>query len=192
MNPMPSTTFSLRQYLRADLLRYRFLVTGVQVNASPGLWLHMLSPRFAPVLLCRCAFRLQSWHLGPLAKIVSLLNFVVFGIEISPRCPIGKGVFFPHTQGTVIGAKSVGENATIFQGVTLGAKELDIGYSEDARPVLGDDVIVGAGAKLLGGISIGHRARVGANAVVVESVPEGALAVGVPAKVVVPRDVENV
>jgi serine O-acetyltransferase len=189
MNPLQ---FSLREFLRADLLRYRYLVTGQPVQPSLGLWLHLLSPRFAPVLLCRCAFRLQTWRLGPLAKIVSLLNFVVFGIEISPRCPIGKGVFFPHTQGTVIGAKSIGENATIFQGVTLGAKELDIGYAEDTRPVLGDDVIIGAGAKLLGGLEVGHWARVGANAVVLESIPEGALAVGIPAKVVSPRDAQNV
>lgn len=189
---MTQLNFTLIGYLRADLLRYRFLMTGKPAQASAGLWLHMLSPRFAPVVLCRVAFRLQSWRLGPLAKIVALLNFVVFGIEISPRCEIGRGLFFPHTQGTVVGAQTIGENATIFQGVTLGAKELDIGYSEDARPILGDDVIVGAGAKLLGGIHIGHRARVGANAVVLESIPEGALAVGVPAKVVIPRDVEHV
>jgi serine O-acetyltransferase len=83
----------------------------------------------------------------------------------------------------VVGAWSIGRNAVIYQGVTLGAKELDFAYSEATRPKLDDNVTIGAGAKVLGGVQLGRGARVGANAVVVTSIPEGALAVGVPAKI---------
>ncbi|WP_316894038.1 serine O-acetyltransferase [Ralstonia mannitolilytica] len=112
-----------------------------------------------------------------------MVNFVVFGIEIAARCEIGPGLYLPHTQGTVIGAWSIGKNAVIYQGVTIGAKELDFAYSEVSRPKLGDNVTIGAGAKVLGGVQLGPGARIGANAVVITSVPEGALAVGIPAKV---------
>ncbi len=135
----------------------------------------MLAPRFAPVLLCRLAHWLHLNRLGPLAKLASLINFTFFGIEIAVRCPIGKGLFFPHTQGTVIGAARIGENATIYHGVTLGARDLDLGYSDAKRPALADDVLVGAGAKILGGITIGSGARIGANALVMQSIPPAAL-----------------
>jgi len=114
----------------------------------------------------------------PLAKLVSLLNFMIFGIEISFRCHIGPGLYFPHTQGTVIGAWRIGDNATIYQGVTLGARELDLEYDEQSRPVLGNNVIIGSGAKVLGHVVIGNHAKVGANAVVIQSIPDGATAVG--------------
>ena len=113
-----------------------------------------------------------------------MLNFLVFGIEIAIRCPIGKGLFLPHTQGTVIGAWSIGDNATIFQGVTLGAKGLNFSYDESSRPTLGDGVTIGAGAKVIGGISLGFNSIVGANAVVLHDVAPGSLVVGIPAKVV--------
>jgi serine O-acetyltransferase len=178
--------FGLIAYLAADLRRAGMLQHG---SAPQGLklWLGIASPRFAPVLLCRLAHRLYRWRLGPLAKLVSLFNFFLFGIEIAVRCPIGKGVFFPHTQGTVIGAQAIGENAIIFQGVTLGARELDFSYGVASRPVLGNNVTVGAGAKVLGPVTLGDGARVGANAVVLDSIPAGTLAVGAPAKPVIRR-----
>jgi serine O-acetyltransferase len=87
----------------------------------------------------------------------------------------------PHTSGTVIGAASIGTNATIFQGVTLGAKFADMSYTQTTRPVLENDVVIGAGAKVLGGVNIGDGARVAANSLVLVSVPAGATAMGVPA-----------
>lgn len=180
---------SLRDLLRADLERHHRLLAGADA-APPGtarMWLGVLSPRFMPVFLCRVAHALHTKGLAPLSKLVALLNFVVFGIEIAARCPIGPGLFFPHTQGTVIGARSIGANATIFQGVTLGAREMDFLYEASRRPALGDDVTVGAGAKILGGISIGSGSRIGANAVVLDSVPDDALAAGVPARVLTPH-----
>lgn len=180
--------FSLLPYLTADLRRTRMLVHGVEDDVSDlRLWLGVLSPRFMPVLLCRLAHSLHRLRLGPLAKALTLLNFFLFGIEIAARCPIGKGLFLPHTQGTVIGAWSIGDNVTIFQGVTLGAKELDFSYQESSRPTVGSGVTIGAGAKVIGGIFLGMNSRIGANAVVLKNVAADSLAVGIPAKVVEER-----
>ncbi len=184
---MPSTleAFQLLPYLAADLRRRRELINGRSDDAGGWrLWLSVLSPRFVPVLLCRLAYWFAIHRLGPVAKLVSLLNFFMFGIEIGLRCHIGKGLFLPHTHGTVIGAYSIGQNATIFQGVTLGARELDFSYLEASRPVVGDNVVIGSGAKVLGGLRIGTGAHIGANAVVLESIPPMVLAAGVPARVV--------
>ena len=170
--------------LRADLKRQAELLYGKNKPALKGLrlWLGILSPRFVPVLLCRVAHALYLRRLSPLAKIVSLTNFFAFGIEVSVRCPIGPGLFFPHTQGTVIGAWRIGSNATIFQGVTLGAREVDFTYTENSRPTVGNGVTIGSGAKVLGGIGLADRVTVGANSVVLSSIPEGEIAVGVPAR----------
>lgn len=177
--------FSLLSYLHADLVRARILIRGDATGVSSfRLWLGIFSPRFVPVLLCRIAHSLFCLKLGLLAKVVSLLNFFMFGVEIAVRCPIGKGLFLPHTVGTVIGAYSIGENVTIFQGVTLGAREADFSYQESARPVIGDGVIIGAGAKVLGGLSLGAGSRIGANAVVLSSVPSNVVAAGIPAQIV--------
>lgn len=180
--------FKLLSYLAADLRRARFVMHGaVEEISALRLWMGVLSPRFTPVLLCRLAHWFYRLRLGPIAKIISLLNFFFFGIEIAVRCPIGKGLFLPHTQGTVIGAWAIGENATIFQGVTLGALEVDFSYQESSRPTLRDGVTVGSGAKVLGGITLNNGARVGANAVVLHNVAQDQLVVGVPAKVVVKK-----
>jgi serine O-acetyltransferase len=177
--------FGLIDYLIADLRRFRELMgTETKGTSVWRLLRDLVSPRFAPVLLCRIAYWLHCHHLGPLSKIVSLFNFAVFGIEIAVRCSIGKGLFFPHTQGTVIGAASIGENAIIYHGVTLGAKDLDIGYTKTSRPVVGNGVLIGSGAKVLGGVTIGNDVCIGANSVVLDSLPDGVLAVGVPARVV--------
>ncbi len=177
--------FRLLPYLTADLRRAHMLVNeGVEDVSNVRLWLGILSPRFMPVLLCRLAHSLHRLGLAPLAKVLALLNFFLFGIEIAARCPIGKGLFLPHTQGTVIGAWSIGDNATIFQGVTLGAKELDFSYVESSRPTVGSGVTIGAGAKVIGGVFLGMNSRVGANAVVLQDVAPGLLVVGIPAKVV--------
>ena len=179
-----NSTFSLMDYLRADLKRSFQLshAPGTQVPSGVALWIGLISPRTAPVALCRLAYFFARLRLVPVEKLFSILNFIVFGIEVSPRCHIGKGLFLPHSQGTVIGAYSIGENATIYQGVTLGARELDFGYSKEGRPVLGDGVTVGAGAKVLGGITLGDQCKVGANAVVLKSVAAGKSVVGIPAE----------
>lgn len=176
--------FRLIPWLREDLLRGLALEGNTTISGGWRLWIKLLSPRFAPVLLCRLAHDCYRSGWTGISKGFSMLNFIVFGIEIAARCEIGPGLYFPHTQGTVIGAWSIGKNAVIYQGVTLGAKELDFAYNEDSRPKLDDNVTIGAGAKILGGVQLGRGSRVGANAVVVTSIPENTLAVGVPAKVV--------
>ena len=184
MNKESVFDFSLSAFLAADLRRASVLLHGDSGKTSGlSLWIGIFSPRFIPVLLCRLAYFFYSHKLGPFAKIVSLLNFFLFGIEIAVRCPIGPGLFFPHTQGTVIGAWSIGDNATIFQGVTLGAKELDFSYTEASRPKLGNGITIGSGAKVLGGLTLGDGVQVGANSVVLGSFPDGVLLVGAPARV---------
>ena len=174
----------LKDMLLADLARQHYFDgTPERLPTILGVWKRALHPRFAPVVLFRLAYSLNRRRLTPLARMVSLLNFVLFGIEIALNCDIGGGLFLPHTVGTVIGARSIGSNALIFQGVTLGAKEIDIGYHAELRPTLGDNVTIGAGAKVLGGIFLGNNVVVGANAVVVKSLPSNSVAGGIPATV---------
>lgn len=117
-----------------------------------------------------------------LPKLLTYLNIVLFGIEVTPRCEIGPGVFFPHTSGTVIGAATIGANAIIYHGVTLGAKKLGSEFDPANRPEVGDSVVLGAGSKILGGITIGDNVIVGANSVVVRSVPPNKTVAGIPAR----------
>jgi serine O-acetyltransferase len=180
-----SPDFNFFAYLHADLLRAKELQWGSsRSNSGLNLWLGIFSPRFFPVLLCRLAHLLYCYKLTPLAKMASLINFFLFGLEIGMQCEIGKGLFFPHTSGIVIGALSIGENATIYQGVTIGARELDFSYLPTSRPVIGSGVTISTGAVILGEIRIGNRVRIGANSVVLNSIPDDVLAVGVPARVV--------
>lgn len=181
----PRDTFSFRKFVLADAARYFQVFSGsTETPSKVRVLLILLSPRFIPVLLYRAAYAAYNWHLSPLAKLISLLNFFVFGIEISSRCFIGKGLIFPHTHGTVIGAHSIGENAIIFQGVTIGAKTLDAEYGENTRPIIHDNVTLGAGSKVLGNILIESFVEVGANAVVLKSVPANSIAVGIPARII--------
>lgn len=116
--------------------------------------------------------------------LLTYANIILFGLEISARCEIGPGLFLPHTTGTVVGAWRIGENVTIFQGVTLGAKEADMKFDIALRPEVGHNVVLGAGCKILGGITVGNGATVGANSVVLQSIPAGAIAVGIPAQII--------
>ena len=176
---------TLKAILFADLKRQYVIGGQLERQATlPGLLKSSFSPRFMPVVLFRLSHFFFQRRLSPFAKLFGLINFVLFGLEIAARCEIGPGLYFPHTQGTVIGANKIGENATIYHNVTFGAREIDLDYSVSSRPSIGDDVIVGAGAKILGPVTVGSGARVGANAVVVEDVPAGATVVGIPARIV--------
>lgn len=139
------------------------------------------NPRMAPVAVLRLAEFFHEHRLGLLAKLFAMLNVLVFGIEVSPQVQIGGGLFLPHTVGTVIGAARIGDNCTIMQGVTLGTIEPDMGFTVSERPVIGNDVLIGAGAKVIGRVMVGDHAKIGANAVVLRDVPAYAVAVGVPA-----------
>jgi serine O-acetyltransferase len=141
------------------------------------------SSRFAPVMLIRLAHFFYNKRLRNTAKAISLVNCIVFGLEVPARLKIGPGLVIPHTNGTIIGAGYIGSNVTIFQQVTIGARLADFEYDIAQRPHIDDDVTITAGAKILGPIKLGVGCTIGANAVVLTDVPEGALAAGVPAKI---------
>ena len=131
------------------------------------------------------------WGAGwqTLARWMSHVSRFMTGIEIHPAARLGPGLFIDHGMGVVIGETSeVGENVTLLQGVTLGGTSLK---REKRHPTLGDNVVVGAGAKIIGGFTIGNGSRIGAGSVVVREVPANSVVVGVPGRVTF-RDGERV
>jgi serine O-acetyltransferase len=118
-----------------------------------------------------------------LGRFISNFSRWITGIEIHPGAKLGERVFFDHGMGIVIGETSeIGDGCTIYHGVTLGGTSLYKGAKR--HPTLGKDVVIGAGAKVLGGFTVGDGAKVGSNAVVTKPVPEGATAVGNPARII--------
>ena len=125
------------------------------------------------------------------ARLVSQLTRFFTGIEIHPGATIGKGLFIDHGSGVVIGETAViGDNCTIYQGVTLGGTGKHTGKR---HPTLGNNVMVGAGAKVLGPFTVGDNSKIAAGAVVLDAIPENSTAVGIPARVIKRGDkkVEN-
>jgi len=172
----------LKQLLYSDLARQAELEGRPVAPSFRRFVRRLLHHRFLPIVLCRVSRAAMLRGVPVLPQLLTYLNLVLFGLEVSPRCEIGPGIFFPHPSGTVVGAWRIGPNVTIFQGVTLGAKELDMGFDCRLRPEVGANVALGAGSKILGGIHIGDNATVGANSVVVESVDAGSTVVGIPAR----------
>jgi serine O-acetyltransferase len=139
-------------------------------------------PGLHAVWLHRLAHWLWLRKLKLLGRLVSQLGRTLTGIEIHPGAVIGEGFFIDHGMGVVIGETAeIGREVTLYHGVTLGGTSLNKGKR---HPTLGDRVVVGAGAKILGDITIGDDSRIGANAVVVRPVPPNAVVVGVPGQVV--------
>lgn len=144
-------------------------------------------PGLHAILIHRLAHRLWSggWHW--LGRFTSHLGRMLTGIEIHPGATLGRRVFIDHGHGVVIGETAqVGDECTIYQGVTLGGTKLYKGKKR--HPTLGKGVVVGAGAQVLGGFTVGDGARIGSNAVVVKPVPAGATAVGNPARIIEHRE----
>lgn len=132
------------------------------------------------------AHRRANWfyrhNMKFIARFISQRSRKKTGIEIHPAAKIGKGLFIDHGMGVVIGETTeIGDNCTLYQNVTLGGTGKDQGKR---HPTLGNNVLIGAGAKVLGPFTVGDNARVAAGAVVLDAVPAGATAVGVPARVV--------
>ncbi len=139
-------------------------------------------PGLHAVVLHRFAHRLWGARLRWLARFLAYLSRALTGIEIHPAARIGRRFFIDHGMGVVIGETAViGDDCTLYHGVTLGGTSWQKGKR---HPTLGDGVIVGAGAKILGPIAIGRGAKIGSNAVVVHEVPPMATAVGIPARVI--------
>jgi serine O-acetyltransferase len=139
------------------------------------------------LLLHRLAHGLWRRDFRWLGRFLSQLSRWLTGIEIHPGAKIGNAVFLDHGMGVVIGETAeIGDGCTIYQGVTLGGTSLAKGSKR--HPTLGRNVVVGAGAKVLGGFTVGDDAAVGSNAVVTKPVPAGATAVGIPARIIQAED----
>lgn len=139
------------------------------------------------LLAYRAAHAIDKKGYRFLARMISQSAKFLTGIEIHPAAKIGKGLFIDHGSGVVIGETTIiGDNCTLYQGVTLGGTGKECGKR---HPTLGNNVMVGAGAKLLGAFTVGDNSKIAAGAVVLGDVPENCTAVGIPAKVVVKEGV---
>lgn len=155
--------------------------------ARNALEVALTYPGFHAILFYRLASALWRRRLRLLARLVSYWGRILTGIEIHPGARIGRGLFIDHGVGVVIGETSeIGDNVTLYHDVTLGgiAPSIDSDQQRNVKrhPTLMDDVIIGSGAQILGPITVGRGARVGANSVVLQEVPECATMVGIPAR----------
>ncbi len=140
-------------------------------------------PGLHAVVLHRAAHWCWSHGLKWLGRFISNVSRLLTGIEIHPGAIVGNRVFFDHAMGVVVGETAeIGDGCTIYQGVTLGGTSLYKGTKR--HPTLGRDVVVSAGAKVLGGFTVGDGAKIGSNSVVLKPVPAGATAVGIPARII--------
>jgi serine O-acetyltransferase len=137
---------------------------------------------FHALIAYRLAHWLHVWGVPSLPRLISQVARLFTGVEIHPAAKIGRGFFIDHGMGVVIGETAeIGDYVTLFQGVTLGGTGKERGKR---HPTLGNHVVVGAGAKILGGIKIGDNVKIGANSVVLKSVPANSTVIGVPARVI--------
>ncbi len=173
--------FNWLQVLRDDI--------GAILRTDPAArnrWEVALYPGLHAIILHRLSHRLWISGVPFIPRLISQLSRFFTGIEIHPGARIGRAFFIDHGMGVVIGETTVvGDRVVLYQGVTLGGTGKQKGKR---HPTLGDDVVVGVGAKVLGAITVGDGARVGAGAVVVKDVPPHSTAIGVPARIVQTRD----
>jgi len=172
----------MREDLRAAIARDPAVDSRLEMAlASPGLhaiWTHRLSHR----LWTRPGGRLAARLLSQFARSVT-------GVEIHPGAQIGRRFFIDHGMGVVIGETAeIGDDVMIYHGVTLGGRSM---MRVKRHPTIGNNVTIGAGARILGPVHIGDRVQIGANSVVVKDVPAGAVATGVPATIRFPNKGED-
>ncbi len=139
-------------------------------------------PGLHAILLYRVSHCLNRWHVPLIPRLISYIARIITGIEIHPCAKIGNRLFIDHGEGIVIGETAViGDDVLMYQQVTLGGTGKDKGKR---HPTIGNNVILGAGAKVLGNITIGNHVRIGAGSVVIEDVPEHSTVVGIPGRIV--------
>lgn len=144
------------------------------------LYVIFLYPGFHALVFYRLSHFLYNLKLKFIARLISQLARFFTGIEIHPGAKIGKMLFIDHGMGIVIGeTATIGDNCTIYHGVTLGGTGKD---KNKRHPDLGNNVVVGCGAKILGPIKIGNNVKIGANSVVLKQVPDNTTIVGIPGK----------
>ncbi|MCI8387564.1 MAG: serine O-acetyltransferase [Clostridiales bacterium] len=150
--------------------------------ATSDLEVALLYSGFHAVLAYRLSHKLYEKKKFFAARMVSQGARFLTGIEIHPGAKIGRGLFIDHGSAVVIGETTeIGDNCTLYQGVTLGGTGKHVGKR---HPTLGDNVMVGSGAKVLGPFKVGSNSKIAANAVVLEEIPDNSTAVGIPARVV--------
>jgi len=151
--------------------------------AARNAWeVFFVYPGFHARQFHRLAHTLWNWHVPFFPRLISHISRFFTGIEIHPGAKIGEGFFIDHGMGVVIGETSeIKDNVALYQGVTLGGTSL---LKKKRHPTLGNNVVVGAGSKLIGAITIGDNVKVGAGSVVITSVPANVTVVGVPGRVV--------
>lgn len=155
--------------------------------AIKSTWEVFLYPSFKAILKYRKAHKLYEQKHYYRARKISQKTARKTGIEIHPGAQIGEGLFIDHGHGVVIGETAIiGDNVTLYQGVTLGGTGKEQGKR---HPTVGSNVMIGAGAKVLGSVTIGNNCKIGAGSVVLKDVPDNSTVVGVPGRVVVQNDV---
>ena len=165
------------------LIKSDFKIIKERDPAARGfLEIVLCYPGFQALVLHRISHKLWNYKLPLLPRVLSQLTRNITGIEIHPGAKIGRGVFIDHGMGVVIGETSeIGDRCLLYQGVTLGGTGKDCGKR---HPTLQENVVVGAGAKVLGAIKIGSNTRIGAGSVVVKNVEKNSTVVGIPGRVV--------
>ena len=149
--------------------------------AKSVLEIILLYPGFHALLSYRIANKLKKWKIPFIPRLISQLARFFTGIEIHPGATIGEKFFIDHGMGVVIGETTIiGDNVLVYQGVTLGGTGKDQGKR---HPTIGDRVTIGAGAKVLGNITIGSDSNIGAGSVVIDDVPEHSTVVGIPGRI---------
>lgn len=161
--------------------------------ARSGLEIMLCYPGFHALVIYRLSNWLWKLNLRLLARFISYLGRIVTAIEIHPAAQIGRRFFIDHGTGVVVGETSIiGDDVTLYHSVTLGgiapSVDSDKQVGQKRHPTIEDGAIIGSGAAVLGPITIGKEARVGANSVVTKDVPASVTAVGIPARVIMPRD----
>ncbi|MCD2176131.1 serine acetyltransferase [Rhizobium sp. C4] len=170
----------MRELLRSDYDHFLRLSLAPEGMA---LWRMLLHPRTLPVAMIRLAAAAETNRLSPIGAVIRFLILFGFRVEVPKGCIIGPGFVLPHPGGIVLGSSKIGENVIVFQNVTLGARAFDGAFDRATRPIIGNGVVIGAGAVVLGPVTVGDGATVAANSLVTRDVPAGATAIGVPAEV---------
>ncbi len=163
-----------------DFLKYLDSIKQRDPAARSRLEVFLAYPGLHAIISHRVSNWFWKRKLRILARLISHLNRFLTGIEIHPGATIGKNFFIDHGMGVVIGETTeIGDNVTIYQGVTLGGTS----YMKKKRhPTIGDNVVIGAGARVLGNVTVGDGSKIGAGTVLVKSVPSDSIVVGVPGR----------
>lgn len=173
----------LFRMIRKDIAHF-VKITGRKPRRPFGVLECLLIPGVLAVVLFRFESACHRARLRPLSRMLYLVNYVLFSVDITSGVDAGAGLVLPHPSGVVIAGTTVlGENVIVMSGVMIGAA-LYLDDRPDGFPRLGDGCLVGAGAKIFGPVTLGEGARVGANSVVFDDVPRYSVAVGAPARVV--------